>query len=56
MANTLSLSVLTKAAAWDAVRAILRKFVPQAIVEKGLAIVGSRVDSSENTLKTWADA
>lgn len=34
----------------------IKKVCPQAIVEKGLAIVGSRVDSSENTLKTWADA
>ena len=34
VANTLSLSVLTKAAAWNAVRAILRKFVPKLLWKK----------------------
>ena len=34
----------------------LKKVCPKAIVEKGLAIVGSRVDNSAKTLQLWAEA
>lgn len=34
----------------------LKKICPKAIVEQGLAIVGSRVDNSAKTLQLWAEA
>lgn len=34
----------------------LKKVCPKAIVEQGLAIVGSRVDNSAKTLQLWAEA